>query len=395
MPFEAGPPRVLLAWEGGAGRGHVVTLKLIAEALGSDAICDAVLCRMDHAAELTPYCDGVFQGVRLSANRARREAAGNPHVATWGDFLGDLNFWNPQFLITQIKWWLETIKARQSRLVIADFAPCAQLAAQIAGIPSVAVGTGYSVPPSGHDTFPFLLPEHTRRVFAEEELLGAVNVARAHFGAMPLARLSDIYAKSTAMPRTIAGLDPYRGLRQATLLPPLDEKLPHSDGSGDEIFIYFSASQAESPAFVDALIGLDMPMRAFIPGATTGTRELLADAGVTVETQPVAVADISRRSRLLLHSGQHGTLCMGLGMGLGQVAVPQHPEHLFHARRAADLAPVGVVTPAMRDADAISATIMDAYENGGGDAAATEKLRADLFGDVGAIAPALVFSLIE
>lgn len=395
MPFEVGPPRVLLAWEGGAGRGHVVTLRLIAEALGDDAICDAALCRMDHAAELTPYCDGVFQGVRLLTNRARREAVGNPHIATWGDFLGDLNFWNPQFLITQIKWWLETIKARKSRLVIADFAPCAQLAAQIAGIPSVAVGTGYSVPPSGLDSFPFLLPEHTERVFAEKELLGAVNMALAHFGGMPLARLSDIYAGSTAMPRTIAGLDPYRGLRQATLLPPLDEKLPRPDGSGDEIFIYFSASETENQALVDALIGLDLPMRAFIPGATAGTRELFTDAGVTVETRPVPFAEINQRSRLLLHSGQHGTLCMGLGMGLGQVAVPQHTEHLFHARRAADLAPVGIVNPGARDADAISATIMEAYENGGGDAEATERLRSDLFGDIGAVAPGLIFSLIE
>jgi len=65
-----GRPRVLLAWEGGAGRGHVVTLKVIAQALGDDVICDAALCRMDHAIELEAYCDSVFPGARLWANRA-------------------------------------------------------------------------------------------------------------------------------------------------------------------------------------------------------------------------------------------------------------------------------------------------------------------------------------
>jgi hypothetical protein len=395
MPVETSRPRILLAWEGGAGRGHVMTLRDIAEALGAEAICDAALCRMDHAKELEPYCDSVFQGARLSTNRSRREAAGNPHVATWGDFLGDLNFWNPQFLIAQIKWWLETIKARKSRLIIADFAPCAQLAAQIAGIPSVAVGTGYSVPPSGLDSFPILLPEYSKRVFAEEELLRAVNMALAHFGGGLLARLSDIYAGSTAMPRTIAGLDPYWTARQAPPLPPLDGRLPRPDGSGEEIFFYFSTSETENQALVDALIGLELPMRAYIPGATASVRALFAEAGMSVEERPVSFEAINRRSRLLLHSGQHGTLCMGLGMGLGQVAFPQHLEHLFHARRAADLAPVRIVGDGARDADEISAAIMEAYETGGGDAAAAEKLRADLFGDAGAVARARILPLIQ
>lgn len=394
MPSEIGRPRVLLAWEGGAGRGHVVTLKVIAEALGDDVICDAALCRMDHASELEPYCDSVFPGARLWANRARREAAGNPHTATWGDFLGDLNFWNPQFLITQIRWWLETFKARQSRLVIADFAPCAQLAAQIAGIPSIAVGTGYSVPPSGLDSFPVLLPEYTERVFAEGELLEAVNTALTHFGGEPLLRLSDIYAAGAAMPRTIDGLDPYRGFRQAPLLPPLNESLPEPDGGGEEIFFYFSTSETENEGLVDALIGLELPMRGFVPGASASVKALFADAGIVVEEKPVPFEEINRRSRLLLHSGQHGTLCMGLGMGLPQVAFPQHLEHLFHARRAADLSPVRIVGPRTADADEISALIFDAYENGGNDRMAVQNLRADLFGDIGAITRRRILPLI-
>lgn len=387
--------RVLLAWEGGAGRGHVVTLRIIAEALGREVICDAALCRTEHAAEIEPHCDGVFPGARLWTNRARREAAGNPHTATWGDFLGDLNFWDPQFLINQVGWWLEVIEARRSLLVIADFAPCAQLAARIAGIPSVSVGTGYSVPPSGLDSFPVLLPEYGRLVFDEAELLEAVNQALVHFGGQRLVRLSDIYADASAMPRTIPGLDPYRGMRHAPLLPPLNETLPRPDGGGDEIFLYFSTSETENQALVDALVRLDLPMRAFLPGATVEAKEQLAVAGVVVEQSPVPFEDISRRSRLLLHSGQHGTLCMGLGMGLGQVAFPQHLEHLFHARRAAKLAPVSIVGPSVKSAEEIGALISGAYDRGGGDQAAAEALRPDLFGDIGAITRGRILPLIQ
>jgi UDP:flavonoid glycosyltransferase YjiC (YdhE family) len=309
--------------------------------------------------------------------------------------LGDLNFWDPQFLISQIGWWLEVIKARKSRLVIADFAPCAQLAARIAGIPSVSVGTGYSVPPSGLDRFPVLLPEYEELVFAEAELLEAVNKALVHFGGERLARLSDIYADASAMPRTIAGLDPYRGMRLAPLLPPLNETLPRPDRGGDEICLYFSTSETESQALVDALTGLGLPMRAFLPGAATEIKERLAGAGVAVEQSPVPFEEINRRSRLLLHSGQHGTLCMGLGMGLGQVAFPQHLEHLFHARCAAELAPVSIVGPSVKSAEEISVLISGAYDRGGGGQAAAEGLRPDLFGDIGAITRGRILPLIQ
>jgi len=381
-------PRVLLAWEGGAGRGHVVTLKVIAEALGAAAICDAALCRMEHAAEIAPFCDGVFAGARLWPNRARREAMGNPHTATWGDFLGDLNFWDPQFLITQIGWWLKVIRARQSRLVVADFAPCAQLAALIASIPSIAVGTGYSVPPSGLERFPVLLPDYAISIYDEGELLDAVNRALRHFGSAPLQHLSDIYSGGGAMPRTIAGLDPYDGMRAAPLLPPLNEKLPRPGGSGNEIFVYFSTSETENEALVDAVLGLGLPMRAFLPGADGETKTRFASAGVVVEPTPVPVEDIGRRTRLMIHSGQHGSLCLGLGMGLGQIAIPQHLEHLFHARKAAALAPVSIIGPSMKNADDIAGLIEAAYND---DAASSHargvamRLGDELFGDIGAI----------
>ncbi len=390
-------PRVLLAWEGGAGRGHVVTLKVIAEALGTAAICDAALCRTEHAAEIAPFCDGVFPGARLWPNRSRREARGNPHTATWGDFLGDLNFWNPEFLMTQIGWWLEVIRARKSCLVVADFAPCAQLAALIAGIPSIAVGTGYSVPPSGLERFPVLLPEYALSIYDEDELLDAVNRAFRHFGAAPLHRLSDIYSGGGAMPRTIASLDPYDGMRKTPLLPPLNEKLPRPDGSGEEVFVYFSTSETENAALVDAVLSLNVPVRAFLPGADQEMKARFAASGVMVEPAPVPVDDIGRRTRLMIHSGQHGSLCLGLGMGFGQIAIPQHLEHLFHARKAAALAPVSIIGPSMTSADEIAGAIEAAYRDETAFSRARSvavRLADDLFGDIGAITRGRLLPLI-
>lgn len=391
-----GVRRILLAWEGGAGRGHIVTLKTIAEALGDGFVYDAALCRMDHAAEIAPLCDLAFPGATLWVNAARRQAAGNPRTSTWGEFLGDLNFADPEFLITQLQWWLDTIRARQTGLLIADMSPCALLAAQIAGIPAVAVGTGYSVPPPGLKEFPILLPQYGDRIYSETQLLSVTNAALAHFGAAPLARFPDIYAQAISLPRTIPQLDPYHASRTQPLLPPLNEALPRPTALGDEIFVYFSTSELDEPALLDALTTLGLPVRAFVPGLDGARTARLAAAGITVEAGPVPVEAIGARSRLMLHAGQHGSLCMGLGLGLVQVAFPQHLEHLFHARRAQALGTVDVIERSAT-AGMIRQAILAAYHDPVRHQLArtlSEQLYPALFGDIAtlvrqAIAPAL------
>jgi hypothetical protein len=389
--------RVLLAWEGGAGRGHIVTLKTIAEALGGDFIYDAALCRMDHADEIAPLCERTFRSAVLWDNNVRRRAAGNPRTASWGEFLGDLNFCDPQFLITQIGWWLATIRARQSALLIADFAPCALLAARIAGIPAVAVGTGYSAPPPGMAEFPALLAQSTTRIYREADLLAATNAALAHFGATPLACLSDIYGHALSMPRTIAELDPYFAARTTPLLPPLNQAVPRGEGGGDEIFIYFSTSERDDPALMQAIAGLGVPTRLFMPGIADDLAQSLASAGVMIERAPVPLPDIGRRSRLMLHAGQHGSLCMALGMGLVQIAFPQHLEHLYHARRAAELGAVDVIERNAMDAAGIRATILAAYHDRDRQAAAralSVRLQPGLFGDIHALVRQRILPLL-
>ncbi len=337
------PRRILLAWEGGAGRGHIVTLKVMAEALGPSHLYDAALCRMDHAAELAPLCDAVYPCAGLFVHSGPRRAMGWPHTASWGDFLGDLGFAFRERLQVQFDWWLEVLQRRRIDLVIADFAPVSLLAARSLGIPSVCVGTGYSAPPPGLERYPVLLPHHDMLVHDEAILLANANAVLASAGTAPLRCFSDLYDASLSMPRTIRQLDPYAGLRRQPLLPPLNEALPRTIPSGDEVFVYFSMRETSHEPLFDALAGLGLPTRAFLPGADRDIVRRLAEAGVIVETRPVPVERIAQRSRIFLNAGQHGSLCMGLGLGLPQMAFPQHLEHEFHARRAADLGTLEMV----------------------------------------------------
>ena len=355
--------RVLLAWEAGAGRGHLVTLKTVAEALGDGFAYDAALCRMQHADELKAICDLVFPSAYLQFDQRRRLAAGNPRTATWAEFLGDLGFADPAFLIRQIGWWITAIRARSSAVVIADFAPCALLAARALGLPAVCVGTGYSAPPSGMSEFPILIPEISTRIYAEAELVDAVNIACRHFGMPRIDHFAEIYGASTQLPRTIAAFDPYTNWRTGPLLPPLNEGLTPPNDSAEEVFIYFSTNERDDAALMGTIAGLGVPTRLHMPGIADELAATLSRAGVMVERQPLPIAEIAARSRLMVHAGQHGIMCMALGIGLPQVAFPRHLEHRYHAHRAQELGTLALVPRAVRNPEEMRSTILATYHD--------------------------------
>jgi len=355
-------PRVLLAWEGGGGRGHVVTLRSVAAALGAPEHIDAALYRMEPAAEIEGVCGAVFRGAGLKYDGEKRRARGSK-TATWAEFLGDLGFRDREFLKSQIGWWRETILARRCGLVVGDYAPCALLAARSLGVKAVGVGTGYGLPPPGLDPFPILIEAFADRIYEESEMAAAVNDALAHFGAPPVARFSDIYAYDDQLVRTLPMLDPYASERTAPYLPPVADAPLRLYPPGDEIFAYFSTTELDDPALLDAFLSLDAPRRVFAPGAGPQAREALARApGLVLETRPVPVEEIARRSRMIVHSAQHGILSLGLACGLPQCAAPQHLEQEYHARKAEAL---GVLRrlPRGGEAPALRRDLMDMYES--------------------------------
>ena len=351
----------MLAWEGGAGRGHISTLRTIARALDGVAVCDAAVNSMLHAAELAPHCDLVFPGSAFGIDKSRRTRGGGESICSWADHLGDLGFGDVEFLIARIGWWIEAIRARAATLVVADFAPLATLAARILGLRAAVIGTGYLAPPAGLERFPILVPALSVPHYDEAQLLASVNAALAHYGTASLARFSDIYQCHLSLPQTIAALDPYAGQRDVPYLPPVDADTPLA-GDGDEIFGYFSTDEPRDLALMEALRRLGPLLRLHMPGLSPDQIEILTTAGVTVVHGPVPLADIAARSRLCLNAGQHGTLTMAMAVGLPQFAIPRHLEHAYHAEKGSNLGCVDRITRLERDPAVIQARIMTTYE---------------------------------
>jgi hypothetical protein len=352
----------LLAWETGLGRGHVVTLRTVADAVSDRFTFDAALCRLQFKDELAAFCEPV-QGPWLPFSDEYRKSRGNPRTATWGEFMGDIGFRRPEILRESIGWWQGVMRECDISLVIADSAPCALLAARGLGIPSVAVGTGYLVPPPDMQTFPVLLQQHATCIHDEAEIVETINSVVPEFGVPKLERLPEVYAGTDQLVFTLDMLDPYAAWRSQPLLPPMIGGTAEPVSGGDEIFIYFSTKEKSDPGLMEAIGSLGVPVRLFMPGMEDAMAQEFARRGVQVEPTPVPVDLIAKRTRLMVNAAQHGTLCIGLAAGLPQVCVPQQLEHQYNGEAAARRGCVRVVDKDDRSAERFRAIVRDAYED--------------------------------
>lgn len=374
-------PKVLLANEAGIGRGHVVKLRAVAQALPPGLPLLAALARHKHADELTRIGARVISPPMMTYTH---EAMANPRLegnATWGDYLAAMGLARADHVTPAIEFWKRLIVAEDISVLITDYAPLAQAAAlglQAQGwqIAIISAGTGYGVPPADLPHFPQLLPDYSRSVHAEADIVALINAAGAPFGFPALPTFPAIYRADLPLPSTLPFLAPYRRWRDpAELLFPRVDRAPDLADTGDEVFVYFSTTELQDPEVMAALEALPLPRRGFLPGATDDQRARLLASGMILSETPLHVIEITRRSRMVLHSSQHGTLCMAAMAGLPQMGLPQHLEHDFHGRRAGQQGILDQLNFRTRSRDAIIDMAQTIYHSAPMRARATEFAR--------------------
>jgi hypothetical protein len=357
-------PRVLLANEFGLGRGHLVTLRQLGQAFGGGVQFDAALCQRRHENVLAPLGASVFDGPCLCMSPDNAARRGQRPTATGADHLGDLGFDSVPRLRDIVAWWREVLVSRRVDLVVGEYAPLALLSARSLGLPTIAVGHGFGLPPHDMKTFPFLNPEQTECLHDEQALLANVNQVVADTGLPRLKGLPEVFRADLTIIRSLALLDPHRAWRSTPYFPHVLPEGLVADPAASEVFVYFSTTELETPGVVEALEKLPLPRRGYLPAATDEVTRRLEASGMVVERQPVDEADIVRRTRLLLSAGQHGTMCLGLFSGVPQVCLPQHRENWANTLHSQGTGAVRTVLKDRENSRLLIEHILQAYHDG-------------------------------
>lgn len=332
--------RALLANEAGGGRGHVTTLAAAARALGDDVDRIAAVGRLNYAQDLADSCPTVLKAPLLTRPKSLPRTFALRGSASFGDTLAEIGLGDPGKVARGLRFWRDLIVERDISILIADLAPLAQWAAlglrdEGWEILIVSIGTGYYTPPRNLAAFPVFLPDHDRILHPEADTLAVLNASGARAGLDALPRLAALYDVDLALATTFDFLDPYRAVRPARdRVAPLIPASSQMAGAGHGVFVYFSTQELADPALVDALAGLNLPRRGYLPSATPEVRARLLASGMELLDQPANPDAIAAYARLIVHAAPHGTLCLAALAGSPQFAIPRHLEQLYNARAA-------------------------------------------------------------
>jgi UDP:flavonoid glycosyltransferase YjiC (YdhE family) len=320
--------RVLLAWELGAGRGHLLILGWIADALrqrGYEPLF--ALQRLDGIATINQaignaevYQSPVWPGL---LDRSAFQAPGK--AVSFGDVIGGLGLTSPVAVEGMVRAWERLIARVAPDVIVADFAPACLMAAR-GRVPTVAVGDGFTLPPVGLKSFTPLDDGGGERKFKEDDLLSVVNGSLQRAGLRPLDFLPEMFAADRSCASSFTELDPYRDNRNEPLaapwVPEWDQSVPMAR---EEVFGYFSVEADVRGTALAALAHVareGIPVRIYVPQLKADAISWLAQNRIQVEPAAIPFEEIQRRARLVVSLGSFGFVSCALAVGIPQIVIP-------------------------------------------------------------------------
>jgi hypothetical protein len=192
-------------------------------------------------------------------------------------------------------------------------------------VAAVAVGNGFTLPPSQLAELPILAGRSGRDQAA---LVETVNAGLAATGTAPLRALAEVFAADRVVAEVFAELDPYSSDRREPTARPIPPDFAATAGNGEEIFVYAPETLAAGSALWRGLAECRRPVRVHVPRAGAELVATLARLGLAFEPAPLPFDRIAARSRLLVSHGGPGFVSSGMAAGVPHVVFHYDLEKL-------------------------------------------------------------------
>ncbi|MBC7718379.1 MAG: hypothetical protein H7Z77_01100 [Chitinophagaceae bacterium] len=227
-------PRVLLAWEHGRNMGHLARLLVIANwlersgfepvwAVPQAMINAPALVNVGHVRLPAPVMMKVQQhaGHPPSALDATAERQA---IHSYADILLSFGFGQPEALQPALSAWCQLIHHVQPHCIVLDYAPAAQLSAQLLGLPAFQITNGFDAPPPSCPVFnitmrgPYLDRLNDQKL---EQIATSIHTASQQLLAVPGPTLAEYFVYPTKVYDCIPETDPYAPRSDGLYLGPL------------------------------------------------------------------------------------------------------------------------------------------------------------------------------
>lgn len=357
---------LLYAWEFGAGLGHVGVFLPLARALRAAG-------HQVHWLVTQPALVGEFlagEGFAWLAAPGIPEIARQGPPLSYADILLRFGYAEPRALFGLVGAWREAMRLTGARLVLADHAPTAVLAARSLGIPVMLFSNGFTVPPR-RSPLPSMRP--WARVAAEVfggldvAALSTVNAVLARYGCAPLAFLAELFDVAEDALLTFPELDHYAGRGPARYwgsLPSAGAGRPIAwpPGAGQRLFAYLRPECVHHQALLAALQALGQPVAIYFPGVNPDLPERFAAPHLRFLDQPASMEQVTREAGVGITYSSLATTTAFLLAGKPLLLLPWHLEQFMLARRVEEMGAGRLVNPEQSPGD-LRSVIADLIDN--------------------------------
>lgn len=327
---------VLFTAELGYGFGHVSRLIAVADALepmgyrpvfAVGDVCETfpILGHRPWPVHQAPVTRAL---PHLALNDAKYKVAG------FSDILYFIGYGNADLLTPLVRAWEQLFLAVKPDLIVCDFSPTVTLTAR-GRIPIVAIGDGFSQPPSTPDSFPPLRAEAQPQL-PEAAVLEVVRQVQKARGRPEPEHLPSIVAGDREFVCILPDFDPYVKTapgRTAGPLRPLPEMLPPPP-SDPSVFLYLSGSYEKLGQISQGLAQVGARGEAYVRNASRKVRDNFERAGIRVLSEVLprpAFREAVGRARCVIHHGGVGTSQDMLALGRPQILAPTSFEQQLTA----------------------------------------------------------------
>jgi UDP:flavonoid glycosyltransferase YjiC (YdhE family) len=360
--------RILIALEFGGNYGHLGVCLPVANALRArgHAVAFALRDLRLAAQRLAPAGFSFIQSPVLSMRARLSRPPANFAEILLGEGYGDVDG-----LAGLVGAWRNALHLAQPDLVLANFAPTALFAACLGGIPRLALGPSFSIPPNRSpspsirpwDDIPEGRLEQPDSVVAQH-----LECVAEKLGSSYQAGLSGLFGKSDLL-TTFEELDCYPERSGGRYIGPI-YGLPETPSVGwpasmnTRILAYLRSDTPGLQALLAALAARDAVVLCVIPGAKSDLCRQFVGTSLHIVAHPVNLQELLGQADLVVTYGGHGFLCEALQAACPMLVVPHFVEQALNAHRVERLG-VGIAIGTVRSREVFDAALARILENPG------------------------------
>lgn len=329
--------RILFAWELGANFGHIskhLPLLRMLRQRGHDVLFAAK--DVELAARLLSR-EGV-QYVQAPVISRFKGTIREP--ASFADILAELGFADVNALSGLISGWQNLFALYKPDVLVAEYAPAAQISAHLHGVKCLRLSTGFECPPVAppFPSFrPWLKQSDDERLQREHALLENLNAVCAQQGAMQFASLQTALRTDLGLFTTLPELDHYGARKGVSYIGPmytLEDGLVRDwpAGPGARIFAYIRA-YPELPHMLNALRDSKAAVLAVVPGIKDELMTAYSSERFQIFSEQLKLGHLLPDMDLAITHGGHGLAGAFVIHGVPTLTVPTNIEQWMMSNR--------------------------------------------------------------